>query len=60
MQTNFLSALKYVVNKALTHTVAALFPEIPQAEHAVFTAGAVSIGGTALTKLLQETQRNEL
>lgn len=38
---------------ALTHAVAALFPQVPQTQHALFTAGAVSIGRTTLAQLLQ-------
>lgn len=37
------------------HTVAALFPEVPQTQHTLFTTGAVPIGRTTLAQLLDET-----
>lgn len=58
MLTNSLSALKYVPNDwdaALTHAVAALFPKVPQTQHALFTARTVPIGRTTLAQLLQDT-----
>lgn len=36
----------------LTHTVAALFPQVPQTQHALFATGTVPIRRTALAQLL--------
>lgn len=38
---------------ALTHTVAALFPKVPQTQHALFTARTVAIRRTTLAQLLE-------
>lgn len=38
---------------ALTNAVAALFPKVPQTQHALFTAGTVPIRWTTLAQLLQ-------
>lgn len=45
---------------ALTHTVAALLPQVPQTQHALLATGTVPIGGPALAQLLHthKTQRH--